>query len=72
MPEGMPAGMPSFWMPYFQVEDCDASVEKARQLGGEIVVPARDIPNTGRFAVVKDPQGAMFAAFKYTGGGTES
>ena len=29
------------------------------------MVPPTDIPNTGRFAIVNDPQGAMFAVFKF-------
>jgi uncharacterized protein len=59
----MPAHVPSYWMPYFQVADADASVEKAKALGGSITVPPSDIPGTGRFAIVSDPQGAMFAVF---------
>jgi predicted enzyme related to lactoylglutathione lyase len=31
-------------------------------------VPAQDIPGTGRFAIVSDPQGAMFAVFKFAQG----
>jgi len=30
------------------------------------MVPATDIPNVGRFSVVSDPQGAVFALFKMT------
>lgn len=67
MPAQMPAGVPSYWMPYFQVGDCDASTAKAKELGASVVVPPQDIPKTGRFAVVKDPQGAMFAVFKFAG-----
>jgi uncharacterized protein len=62
----MPAGMPSYWMPYFQVADCDATTEKARGLGADVMVPPNDIPNTGRFSIIRDPQGAMFAAFRLT------
>ena len=65
MPAEMPAGMPSYWMPYFQVADCDASTAKATGLGAQVMVPPRDIPKTGRFSVVSDPQGAMFALFKF-------
>ena len=67
MPAQMPAGAPSYWMPYFQVADCDASASKAQTLGAKVMVPAQDIPNTGRFAILQDPQGAMFAVFKYSG-----
>jgi predicted enzyme related to lactoylglutathione lyase len=55
--------MPPFWMPYFMVTDCDASTARAKQLGGRIHKPPADIPKTGRFAVVGDPQNAGFALF---------
>jgi predicted enzyme related to lactoylglutathione lyase len=64
--EHMPAHVPSYWMPYFQVASADASVAKIQELGGKIMVPAQDIPGTGRFAIGSDPQGAMFAVFEYT------
>jgi len=64
-PEHMPAHIPSYWMPYFQVAGCDASTEKAKGLGGKVMVGPQDIPNTGRFSIVNDPQGAMFALFEY-------
>jgi uncharacterized protein len=64
MPEQMPAFVPSYWMPYFQVADADASAVKATTLGANVRVPATDIPNVGRFAVIADPQGATFAVFK--------
>ncbi len=53
-------------MPYFQVANCDASTAKAKELGGNVMVRPQDIPNTGRFAIVSDPQGAMFAVFQFT------
>jgi len=68
MPANMPSGVPSYWMPYFQVADCDGSVAKARELGARLMVGPNDIPSTGRFAIVSDPQGAMFAVFKFAGG----
>ena len=66
MNEHMPANVPSYWMPYFQVTDADASVAKVNALGGKVIVPPTDIPKTGRFAIVSDPQGATFAVFKFT------
>ena len=47
-------------MPYFGVADCDATANKVKSLGGRIVKEPADIPNVGRFAVLGDPQGAMF------------
>jgi len=67
MPAQMPPGVAPYWMPYFQVTDCDASAAKAGELGATVIVPPRDIPSTGRFAILKDPQGAMFAVFKFGG-----
>ena len=64
-PAQMPAHIPSYWMPYFQVANTDASVTKATDLGGKVMVPAQDIPGTGRFAIITDPQGAMFAVFEF-------
>jgi uncharacterized protein len=63
-PAGMPAHIPSYWMPYFQVASADASAARAQELGAKLMVPPQDIPNTGRFAIVSDPQGAMFAVFE--------
>jgi predicted enzyme related to lactoylglutathione lyase len=58
------AGVPPHWLPYFQVADVDASASKAKELGGGFFVPPMDIPNVGRFSVIRDPQGAAFAIFK--------
>jgi len=57
-------GMPTAWTPYFAVQDCDAISEKVKSLGGRVFMPPTDIPNVGRFAVLADPQGAMFDIIK--------
>jgi len=54
------AGVRPHWMVYFAVEDCDATVRLAVGNAGKIVVPPSDIP-PGRFAILSDPQGAVFA-----------
>ena len=56
--------VPSNWMGYVSVEDCDSTADKAKALGAEIMSPPTDIPHAGRFAVIKDPQGAVFAIIK--------
>ena len=53
-------GLPSHWMVYFAVADCDDTAAKAEELGAEIRVPPRDVP-IGRFSVIRDPQGAVFS-----------
>jgi uncharacterized protein len=62
-PKEMPAG-PIPWMVYFAVSDTDATVQKAQKLGAEVMVPPTDIPKVGRFAVLKDTEGAPFAIIK--------
>jgi len=64
-PKEMPAHIPSYWMPYFQIASLDASFDKAKSLGAKVMVPPQAIPNTGRFSVQSDPQGAMFALFEF-------
>lgn len=61
MPEAVPAMVPSFWLTYFAVDDCDAAIKKVESLGGSVLMPPMDIPGTGRFSVVTDDQGATFA-----------
>lgn len=54
------------WAPHFAVADCDASVARAVELGGEMWVPPTTIP-PGRFAVVSDPAGAEVVVFRPAG-----
>src|SRR5206468_11526338 len=56
--------VPPNWMPYVAVADCDAGARKAASLGGKVIRAPTDIPNVGRFAVLGDPQGAVFAIIK--------
>jgi predicted enzyme related to lactoylglutathione lyase len=56
--------IPPHWMPYFAVTDCDATVQKASEQGGGVIRPAEDIPNIGRFAILRDPASAVFAIIK--------
>ena len=53
--------VPPHLMPYFLVPDCDATAAKAAELGGGATVPPMDIPHVGRFAVLRDDQGAHFS-----------
>ena len=50
---------PSFWMPYFAVEDCDAAASLADGLGGEVCAPPHETGGL-RLAVLRDPLGALF------------
>ena len=58
------AGVVPHWMAYITVADVDATIEKAKSKGASVVAEPRDIPDTGRFAVIRDPQGALIAVYK--------
>jgi predicted enzyme related to lactoylglutathione lyase len=58
--------VPPNWGIYIAVDDCDATTQKASSLGAQTIVPPMDIPNVGRFSVIKDPQGAVFSIIKLT------
>jgi uncharacterized protein len=60
---------PPHWMIYVAVDNVDESAQKATGLGGEIVTGPMDIPNVGRFCVVKDPTGGALALFTMQHGG---
>ncbi len=59
------AGAPSHWMAHVSTPDVDATTSKAIGLGAELI--HREAIAVGEFAIMKDPQGAVFAAFQPAG-----
>ena len=55
---------PPHWLIYYYVADVDASSAKAKELGANFYLPPMSMEGVGRFAVLADPQGAVFAMFK--------
>lgn len=59
------AGVPPYWLAYFTVPSADATAARASELGGEALVEPFDLPGgPGRIAVIRDPQGAVFAIYE--------
>ena len=56
----MMEGVPNHWHVWFGVADADAAAAAARDAGGEVMHGPDDMP-IGRFAVIRDPQGAVFS-----------
>ncbi|MEO6299601.1 MAG: VOC family protein [Paracoccaceae bacterium] len=54
------AEQPQAWTIYFAVDDCDKTFAQATELGATGLTQPADIPNTGRFALLTDPEGAKF------------
>jgi len=48
------------WLGYIHVADVDDAVTGIEAAGGKTLMPATDIPNVGRIAMVSDPQRAPF------------
>ena len=69
VPDVAPRSTPSFWQPYIGVTDTDSAVERAARLGATVVAPPQDAANVGRWAVLQDPQGAMFGVLTPPEGG---
>ncbi len=60
--------VPPHWLTYISAPKVDDTFAKALTLGATQMVPPKDIPTVGRFAVLGDPQGAVFALFTPEGG----
>jgi uncharacterized protein len=58
------AGAPPAWNSYVTVQSADATVERAKELGGTAHAPAFDVMQAGRMAVLQDPQGAYFMVWE--------
>ena len=64
-PPGMAAqGIPSMWNSYVLVEDLDALCAAATGAGGQVVMPAMDVMDQGRMAMIQDPSGAVVGAWQ--------
>jgi predicted enzyme related to lactoylglutathione lyase len=65
-PPGMPDNVPAFWGVSFAVEDADATVARAQELGGSVTMGPMDMPGVGRIAGLVDPTGAGFTVAALT------
>ena len=60
MDSSWPEHIPNYWMVYFAVDDCDAAVAKAEAFGASVLMTPTEVP-PGRFAAIRDPQGAALS-----------
>jgi hypothetical protein len=59
----VPEEIPSYWTVYFGVDNVDKAFKKAVDAGGQEMLAPQDFPG-GRFAILSDPQGAVFGLLK--------
>ena len=53
-------GTPPNWMHYVGVASLEETIAKAAALGAKVCMPPMEIGDTGRIAILQDPQGAFF------------
>lgn len=49
---------------YAQVDDLEATLDKAVKLGGRKIVPPQEVPGMGHFAWMADPEGNVIGLWK--------
>jgi predicted enzyme related to lactoylglutathione lyase len=65
MPEGAAQALPH-WLAHVSTPDLDGTKAKAQELGGRVLNEI-SVATVGDFAIVQDPQGAIFSAFQPEG-----
>lgn len=63
MPAEVPAEVPAHWEVFFAVDDADATIAKAQELGATVLSPAMDTPY-GRMGQLMGPSGEPFSIIK--------
>ena len=64
--EARDMGAPPNWLGYISTPDVDATVAEARRRGAT-VFSTHELPSVGRWAILADPQRAVFAAMRPDG-----
>jgi hypothetical protein len=57
-------GVPPSWMNHVSVDDAGAVAEKAKELGGNVLVGPMEVMENGTTVVVQDPTGAVLGAWQ--------
>ena len=55
------AGLPAQWLMYIVVADLERSLKSCEKLGGAVIASPRSLGEQGRYAVIRDPAGAVAA-----------
>jgi uncharacterized protein len=58
-------GIEPNWLPYIVVEDADAIMQKASELGGAILIAPDEAIRKGAVSIIADPSGAVFAVQQF-------
>jgi len=66
---GVNSEQPAQWMIYIVVDDLERSVQRCRELGGEVLTRREGGDGQGPFAVIRDPAGAVCALYELSAAG---
>src|SRR5690348_13226495 len=61
---GIIRGEPRRWLSYVITDDAEVAVWEAQRLGGKVIRDTEAMPSVGKFAVLQDPWGAVFAVIQ--------
>ncbi|NNE00034.1 MAG: VOC family protein [Pirellulaceae bacterium] len=61
--KGPNSGIPPVWMMYINVDDIQATVDKCKANGGDVIGEPRSAGG-GLCAILRDPSGAVFAVYQ--------
>lgn len=62
---GVNAGIPPVWIPYFEVQSLEKSLQTCQECGGIVICPPRSMDPKRNYAVIQDPSGAVCAIWAY-------
>jgi predicted enzyme related to lactoylglutathione lyase len=54
------------WVAYIGTPNIEGTIAKAKVLGATVKTDVTQIPNGGSYAILKDPQGAVFGLYQYS------
>ncbi len=61
---GSNEGLPPIWMIYFYVKDLDESLKVLESMGGRIMNGPKEFGGGARYAIIKDPAGAVCGLYQ--------
>lgn len=56
--------IPTMWLQYVTVDDCDETLTRAKQNGATVIAEPVDAEGVGRFCILRDPLGGMIGVIR--------
>jgi len=59
-----PPGVPTAWTPFINVDDIQATTQKAKGLGANVIRDVTEVEGYGAMSIIADPTGAVFGLWQ--------